>query len=105
MTARTSLRDLRRLMDPLMIPTIKLPSGTAAASLPLSLPFRPTWIGDADRNLCHVWKTYLKWEESNPLEVDDATLQTRVTSAYRKAVVRMRFFPEIWSVLADGRAL
>lgn len=98
MTARTSLRDLRRLMEPLSIPTIKLPSGTAAASLPLSLPSRPTWIGDVDRNLTHAWKAYLKWEESNPLDIDDATLQTRVNSAYRKAVVRMRFFPEIWLV-------
>lgn len=100
MTARTSLRDLRRLMEPLSIPTIKLPSGTTAASLPLSLPARPTWIGDADRNLCHAWKAYLKWEESNPLDIEDAAvLQNRVNAAYRKAVIRMRFFPEIWFVL------
>ncbi|KAF8320076.1 Suf-domain-containing protein, partial [Clavulina sp. PMI_390] len=96
MTARTSLRDLRRLMEPLSIPPIKLPSGTAAASLPLTLPARPTWIGDSDRNLTQAWKAYLKWEESNPLDADEATLYARVSSAYRKAVMRMRFFPEIW---------
>jgi cleavage stimulation factor subunit 3 len=102
MTARTSLRDLRRLMEPLSISTIKLPSGTSAANLPLSLPSRPNWAGESDRNLCHAWKTYLKWEESNPLDIEDnSILQTRINLAYRKAVIRMRFFPEIWLVLIN----
>lgn len=97
MTARTTLRDLRRLTESLSIPTIKLPSPTAAAPPALSLPSRPTWIGETDRTLCHAWKTYLKWEESNPLDIEDNTvLQARVSGAYKKAVNRMRFFPEIW---------
>ena len=97
MTARTTLRDLRRLMEPLSIPTIKLPSATVTSLPALNLPARPTWIGDSDRSLCHAWKAYLKWEESNPLDIEDATvLQARVSAAFKKAVIRMRFFPEIW---------
>jgi cleavage stimulation factor subunit 3 len=43
----------------------------------------------------------LRWEESNPLEIDDQdrnTFVTRVQGVYRKAVIRMRFFGEIWWV-------
>jgi len=106
MTARTSLRDLRRLIEPLSIPTIKLPSGTSAANLPLSLPSRPNWAGESDRSLCHAWKTYLKWEENNPLDIEDnSILQTRINLAYRKAVIRMRFFPEIWLVPIHRKTL
>jgi cleavage stimulation factor subunit 3 len=97
MTARTSLRELRRLVDMLSIPTIKLPSGTSVTSLPLSLPPRPTWVGESDRALCFAWKNYIKWEESNSLMIEDnAVLQVRISAAYRKAVIRMRFYPELW---------
>ena len=43
----------------------------------------------------------MKWEESNPLEVDEkdkVQLHLRIRAVYRKAVVRMRFFAEIWYV-------
>ncbi|KAG1741373.1 hypothetical protein EDB19DRAFT_1705866, partial [Suillus lakei] len=46
-----------------------------------------------------AWKTYLKWEESNPLEFEDkdkATLISRIQGVYRKAAIRMRFYAEIW---------
>jgi len=46
-----------------------------------------------------AWKNYLKWEESNPLELEEKdrlTLIQRVQSVYRKAVIRMRFYGEIW---------
>lgn len=100
MTARTSLRDIRRLMEPLSIPQIKLPAGGFTTAIPLHLPARPTWVGEADRNLVQAWKAYLKWEESNPLVIEDTNvLASRVNMAYRKAVIRMRFFPEIWFVL------
>lgn len=48
-----------------------------------------------------AWKTYLRWEESNPLEIEDKdkmVLISRVQSVYRKAMIRMRFFSEIWYV-------
>ncbi|KAG2111422.1 hypothetical protein BD769DRAFT_1630282 [Suillus cothurnatus] len=49
--------------------------------------------------LVGAWKTYLKWEESNPLEFEDkdkATLISRIQGVYRKAAIRMRFYAEIW---------
>jgi cleavage stimulation factor subunit 3 len=62
----------------------------------LFLPLLPTFDA-ADRSLVGKWKVYLKWEESNPLETEDKeTLIRRVQGVYRKAVVRMRFYPEIW---------
>ena len=100
MTARTTLRDLRRMNDQLSIPAIKLPSATAPTPPTLTLPARPTWVGESDRALVHSWKTYLKWEESNPLDIEDTNvLQARISGAFKKAVIRMRFFPEIWSAL------
>ncbi|KAJ7764395.1 hypothetical protein B0H16DRAFT_1661727 [Mycena metata] len=44
---------------------------------------------------------YLKWEEGNPLaieEKDHALLISRIQMVYRKAVICMRYYPEIWSV-------
>jgi cleavage stimulation factor subunit 3 len=52
-----------------------------------------------DRALVGKWKIYLKWEEGNPLEIEEkekATLINRVMGVYRKAVVRMRYYTEIW---------
>ena len=64
----------------------------------LLLPSLPKFDA-ADRSLVGKWKTYLKWEESNPLEIEDKdkeTLIRRIQGVYRKAVIRMRFYPEIW---------
>ncbi|KAG8934999.1 mRNA 3'-end-processing protein rna14 [Tulasnella sp. 418] len=92
MTARTALRDLKRLIQPIATPT----SYTAGSSASIVLPPSPTWVGEADRQLVTAWKAYLKWEEGNPLDLEDQkVLQLRITSAYAKAVARMRFFPEI----------
>ena len=55
----------------------------------------------SDKSLVGRWRMYLKWEEGNPLEIDEKDynlLHLRVQSIYRKALVRMRFFPEIWCV-------
>ncbi|RXW20199.1 hypothetical protein EST38_g5659 [Candolleomyces aberdarensis] len=62
------------------------------------LPSLPVFDA-ADRNLVGRWKAYLKWEESNPLEIEDQekeALNRRIQGVYRKAVIRMRFYPEIW---------
>ncbi|KIY44838.1 TPR-like protein [Fistulina hepatica ATCC 64428] len=59
----------------------------------------PPVFNEADRTLIGRWKNYLKWEEKNPLEIEDkdkAQLITRLQGVYRRAVIRMRFFPEIW---------
>lgn len=62
------------------------------------LPRVPTYAA-GEKALVARWRAYLKWEESNPLEIeekDKAQLHSRLQSVYRKAVVRMRFYPEIW---------
>ncbi|GAW03677.1 cfia complex component [Lentinula edodes] len=71
----------------------------AANSKPeLSLPTVPSFT-IPERQLVGKWKAYLKWEESNPLmieEKDKKDLHNRIQLVYRKALVRMRFYPEIW---------
>lgn len=64
----------------------------------LSLPVRRRF-DQGDRAIVWAWKGYLRWEESDPLGLgtdDRPTFLTRVSNAYAKAVVRLRFFPEIW---------
>lgn len=91
MTAKTALRDLKRLLAPISTPTLS----TAVSPSAFSLPPYPIWTNE-DRILAAHWKAYLKWEEGNPLVLEDqVALQNRIISAYRKAVARMRFFPDI----------
>lgn len=93
MQARTKLRELRKHLGILFPPPPAAPSGQRS---PLNLPHKPTY-NQKDRSLAGAWKQYLKWEESNPLEIEERnTFITRVQAVYRKAVVRMRFFSEIW---------
>jgi cleavage stimulation factor subunit 3 len=81
MTARTVLRDLKLQTEPLVA---------------MPIPPRPT-RSEADRALVINWKKYLKWEESNPLDIEEpAALQARVGYALRKCLTQMRFFPELW---------
>ncbi|KZV60986.1 hypothetical protein PENSPDRAFT_593406 [Peniophora sp. CONT] len=64
----------------------------------LWLPHQPSF-DQADRVLAGSWKSYLRWEESDPLNLEATErplLLARVRSAYQTAFVRMRFFPEIW---------
>ncbi|EJU00881.1 Suf-domain-containing protein [Dacryopinax primogenitus] len=83
-TARSSMKTLRQLLDPITRP------------LANGLPLRPTWT-EQDKKYAMDWKAYLMWEESNPLDLDDtAALATRVQAAYRKAVGWARFYPEVW---------
>lgn len=97
MQARTVLRHLQRHLGPLFPP----PPPTSTAGRPIIyLPPLPSF-SPAERALVGAWKTYLRWEESNPLEIEDKdknVLTSRVQSVYRKAVIRMRFFSEIWLV-------
>ncbi|KAH8115634.1 Suf-domain-containing protein [Phellopilus nigrolimitatus] len=92
MQARSKLRDLRQHLGPLLPPA----HPTNGARAALNLPHKPTYVQN-DRSLAGAWKLYLRWEESNPLEIEDkVALTTRLQGVYRKAVVRMRFFSEIW---------
>ncbi|KAK7438024.1 mRNA 3'-end-processing protein rna14 [Stygiomarasmius scandens] len=97
MQARTVLRELNKQTPHLFPPaTAGVP---AQGQLPdHHLPTPPNFTM-SERQHVGRWKAYLKWEESNPLmmeEKDKSTLQSRISLVYKKAVVRMRFFPEIW---------
>lgn len=94
MQARTVLRQLQRHLGPLFPP----PPSSSSSRPSIHLPPAPTFNA-AERALVGAWKTYLKWEENNPLEFeekDKATLVSRVQLVYRKAVIRMRYYSEIW---------
>ncbi|KAJ3774932.1 Suf-domain-containing protein [Lentinula raphanica] len=95
MQARSVGRDLTKHVAALYPSEAPL----AANSKPeLSLPSVPTFTL-SERQLVGKWKAYLKWEESNPLmieEKDKKDLHNRIQLVYRKALVRMRFYPEIW---------
>ncbi|KAJ7665265.1 Suf-domain-containing protein [Mycena polygramma] len=57
----------------------------------------PATFSKQESQLVKRWKAYLRWEEGNPLEIKDrGVLDGRVEKAYRKAVIRMRYYPEIW---------
>ncbi|THG95903.1 hypothetical protein EW026_g5829 [Hermanssonia centrifuga] len=94
MQARTVLNQLQEhltvLFPPLPPPKVKGPS--------IYIP-RATTLSAGEKALVGRWRIYFKWEERNLLELEEkdrATLRTRVQGVYSKAVVRMRFFSEIW---------
>ncbi|MCO5588091.1 hypothetical protein L7F22_042046 [Adiantum nelumboides] len=95
MTARSVFREMRTLTDSLYRP--QLPRVPCWATPPsLEAVVSPLTVV-RDRHNIELWKKYLKWEESNPLQLEDVqALQTRVILAYRKSVMHMRFYPELW---------
>lgn len=47
--------------------------------------------------MVNAWKAYLKWEEGNPLVIEDEEVRAaRVGYAWRKCLGEMRHFPELW---------
>lgn len=95
MRARTVLNALREHITVLFPPAPDSRSRTS-----ISLP-RPPTFNAGDKALVRRWRIYLKWEEGNPLEIEDkdkAQLRLRIQGVYRKALVCMRFFPDIWWV-------
>ncbi|TFK64019.1 Suf-domain-containing protein [Pluteus cervinus] len=95
MQARATLRQVVKHTADLY-----LPSTSSGGRPDLYLPGPPTFDA-SDRALVGRWKAYLKLEESNPLELEEKdknTLITRIQGVYRKAVIRMRYFSEIWCV-------
>ena len=62
------------------------------------LPRVPTFT-PGEKALVARWRAYLKWEESNPLDIDEkdkTQLHARIGLIYRQALVKLRFSPEIW---------
>ncbi|KAG6856078.1 hypothetical protein H0H87_007608, partial [Tephrocybe sp. NHM501043] len=94
MQARTTFRQLTNHVTSLYPPPVSAPINRPE----LLLPALPTFTA-SERTLVGRWKAYLKWEESNPLELeekDKSVLLGRIQSVYRKAVIRMRYYTEIW---------
>jgi len=93
MTARSALREMHGLVDHLHRPALpRLPAWAAG-----HLPSQAYQDSKRDRELAEDWKKYLAWEAKNPLVIDDpAALQSRVLGSYKRAMMTMRFFPEIW---------
>ncbi|KAG0148416.1 hypothetical protein CROQUDRAFT_654918 [Cronartium quercuum f. sp. fusiforme G11] len=86
MAARAALREMKALTTPLHRPKV---------------PVKPNWKRIEDHRHLDQWKAYLQWEEKNPLELQDKTaLNARIQFAYRKAVMHMRFYCEIWYLAA-----
>ena len=88
MQARTVLRQLVNHVGAIYPPS----------SPDIFLPSLPKFDA-SERALVGKWKAYLKWEESNPLEIEEkdrSILITRIQGVYRKAVIRMRYYTEIW---------
>lgn len=90
MQARSVLRELKGYTENLARP---------------ELPHLPCWVQTVpgsrppakERQTLQAWRRYLDWEEKNPLMLEDAAaLQSRVLSAYRKAVMYMRFDAVLW---------
>ncbi|KAG8827959.1 mRNA 3'-end-processing protein rna14 [Serendipita sp. 399] len=62
----------------------------------LELPTPPVLRSD-ERALVASWRKYLEFEESNPLGIEEKSiLAARIMTVYRKAVIKMRFYPEVW---------
>lgn len=103
--ARQVLRELKtNYMKDLKLPPPSPPIiiGQAFTDGPKFLPSVPRFDQD-DLTLVAKWKAFLRYEESNPLmieEKDKNVLHGRMLGVYRKAVIRMRFFPEFWYALS-----
>lgn len=96
MTARRVLRDLRVQSDSLPRPLLPRVPAWATSGVP-GAAGADAALWSRERSQIEAWKEYLKWEESNPLLIEDPpTLQARVVTAYRKATMFLRFYPEVW---------
>ena len=88
MTARAAARQLQDYLSRLSRPAV-------------SVPYRPNWNSSTDRAQIQIWKTILRYEENDPMELGEATaIRTRVLLAYKKAIAQLRFYPEIWYMAA-----
>ena len=96
MQARTVYNQLQDHLSVLFPPPPPSKGKRPAIWLP-----RPPTFNSGDKSLIARWRQHLKWEEGNPLEIEESNKSTfiqRVQSVYKKATVRMRYYSEIWCV-------
>ncbi|KAJ1926852.1 mRNA 3'-end-processing protein rna14 [Tieghemiomyces parasiticus] len=84
MTARTAYREIRSIFDPV-----------SKSEPPFSLPVPPTW-SRPEMDYLNAWKRYLAWEKTNPLRLEEAEVNHRLSYAYKQALLALRFYPEVW---------
>ncbi|KAF8520032.1 hypothetical protein BU17DRAFT_89425 [Hysterangium stoloniferum] len=94
MTAKEILKQLRLHLGILFPPPAIIPS---SGRKPFNLPEPTSPYSEGHRMLAKSWRSYLQWEEKNPLDIEDKSVfNARMMSIYKKAVIRMRFNPETW---------
>ncbi|XP_065317530.1 cleavage stimulation factor subunit 3-like isoform X4 [Gordionus sp. m RMFG-2023] len=55
------------------------------------------FLGAAQIKQIEIWKKYLQWEKSNPMNYDDKNMVTkRVVYAYEQALLSMSYVSELW---------
>lgn len=103
MTARTKLRELREHLKSLMPPE---PSVIPGQRPRFVLPAPPVFT-ISDKALRDHWLKYLSWEEKNQLDFELASeagkkdFANRLRGVYRRSVVSMRFYGEVWCVFVS----
>jgi cleavage stimulation factor subunit 3 len=86
MSARAVLKELR----------LRMPL-SALADSSQDLPQNPSSLTSKNPKLASTWRRYLEWEETNPLGIQDhGDLLRRLRGVYRKAVIKMKDYVEIW---------
>lgn len=64
------------------------------------LPPAPGFDGDDEyMEQVELWKKWIAWEKSDPLELktdEPATLNSRILYVYKQALMALRFWPEMW---------
>lgn len=86
MTARTALREMRLFTDNINNNGVSLP---------------PKWTANELAQL-DLWKNYIQWEKSDPLQLEDETaVMDRVAYTYQQAFLVLRLYPEIWYSFAS----
>ncbi|KAK7029474.1 mRNA 3'-end-processing protein rna14 [Paramarasmius palmivorus] len=86
------------LLDPSPTPGPRQTADKINSILPAS-PLSSVSVGQLMRR----WEAYLGWEESDPLSLRERNMATyinRLRNVYIKAVVRLRFCPEVWYILS-----
>lgn len=69
------------------------------------LPPAPGFDGDEEyAEQVDLWKRWIAWEKSDPLELkadEPQTLNSRILYVYRQALMALRFWPEMWIDAAE----
>lgn len=87
MTARTNIKTLQELSL----------ESVDRDSLAISEDEPSEW-GDAR---AAGWLRWIEWEQSNPLQLDKTQQSMRVMFAYKKALMSLRYRPEVWLNMAQ----